>query len=39
MEHIDNEFSQENGYLGSVKEFKQKLEEIYKLDLEEPKDL
>ena len=39
MEHIDNEFSQENGYLGSVKEFKQKLEEIYKLDAEEPKDL
>ena len=32
-------FSQEYGYLGSVKEFKEKLEEIYKLDAEEPKDL
>ena len=32
-------FTQEYGYLGSVKEFKEKLEEIYKLDAEEPKDL
>lgn len=40
MDDIEKElFSQENGYLGSVKEFKQKLEEIYKLDAEEPKDL
>ena len=39
MEDIEKEMTQEYGYLGSVKEFKQKLEEIYKLDLEEPKDL
>ena len=40
VDDIEKElFSQENGYLGSVKEFKQKLEEIYKLDAEEPKDL
>ena len=39
MEEIEKELTQEYGYLGSVKEFKQKLEEIYKLDLEEPKDL
>ena len=39
MEDIEKELTQEYGYLGSVKEFKQKLEEIYKLDLEEPKDL
>ena len=32
-------FSQENGYLGSVKDFRSKLEDIYKLDAEEPKDL
>ena len=32
-------FSQEHGYLGSVKDFRSKLEDIYKLDLEEPKDL
>ena len=39
MEEIERELTQEYGYLGSVKEFKQKLEEIYKLDAEEPKDL
>ena len=39
MEDIEKELSQEYGYLGSVKEFKNKLEEIFKLDVEEPKDL
>ena len=40
IEDVEKElFSHENGYLGSVKDFKQKLEEIYKLDIEEPKDL
>lgn len=33
-------FSQENGYLGSVKDFRLKLEELYNMDSEErPKDL
>ena len=39
MEDVEKELSQEYGYLGSVKEFKNKLEEIFKLDVEEPKDL
>lgn len=34
------EFTSEYGYLGSVKDFKKKLEDIYKLDVEDtPKDL
>lgn len=39
MEDVEKELSQEYGYLGSVKEFKNKLEEIFKLDVEKPKDL